>query len=143
MHVLADIALRHGADVDDSRSATFGIGESLAVPLPVPVREQMLEEALTSEDAYDDVPRTTPYARGSRIPTNIAEREYLLTSATEEAVQICAIKLIDAIETPSMVYRYQVNGFHAWVKLLKALIVRKPLDFGVEQQPEVPVRKAG
>jgi hypothetical protein len=139
MHVLADLALRHGADVEDSRSATSGIGESL----PVAVREQMLEEALASEDADDDVPRTMPYASGSRIPSNIAEREYRLTSAPEDAVQIRAIKLIDAVETSSVVYRYQVDGFHAWVRLLKALIVRKPLDFGVEQEHEVAPRTAG
>jgi hypothetical protein len=138
MQVLADIALRHG-DVDDSRSATSGIGEHL----PVAVREQMLEEALASEDAGDDVPRTTPYASGSRIPTNIAAREYRLTATPEELVQICAIKLIDTVETRSVVYRYQVDGFHAWLQLLKALIVRKPLDFSVEHEPEVLVRKVG
>lgn len=97
----------------------------------------MLETALASVDG-EAAPRTAPYASGSHIPANISTREYRPNSGT-----IRPIKLIDCFEYRSVVYRYEVDGVHAWLKLLKALFVRKPLDFGVEQDPIAPERKAG
>ena len=133
MQVLSDIARRHGADVDESRPAVSGAGESLSVE----TREQMLETALASEDVEVSL-RTAPYASGSHIPANISTREYRPGART-----IRPIKLIDGFESRSVVYRYEVDGVHAWLKLLKALFVGKPLDFGVEQDPIASKRKAG
>ncbi len=134
MQVLSDIARRHGADLDESRPAASGAGESLTVE----TREQMLETALASEDAEEMAPRTAPYASGSHTPAGISAREYRPGSRT-----IRPIKLIDGFEFRSVVYRYEVDGVHAWLKLLKALFVGKPLDFGVEQDPIASERKAG
>jgi hypothetical protein len=134
MQELSDIARRHGAELDESRPAVSDAGESLSVE----TREQMLETALASEDSEDVAPRTAPYGSGSHIPANISTREYRPGSRT-----IRAIKLVDGLEFRSVVYRYEVDGFHAWLKLLKALFVGKPLDFRVEQDPIASERKAG
>lgn len=77
MKALAEIALRNGADPDDSR------GELL----PLEMREQMLEEALAADD-IDESPRTVPYATGSCIPENVHEREYRLGRTGSEGSQV-------------------------------------------------------